>query len=150
MSYFLLKEYIKNIFESRLPPSTNGIASGRNGFSKNQQTPGFAGGDGRVLYKDQRIQSPDDGLYYQYMQIDGPSYDQNTGDMTACCKIDQKFRHLFPKNMHEYTLVCKGNESELNNKIDQYYLKIKTTIDQNINDNNIYIENNDTDDMSSW
>ena len=64
MKHLLLKEYIQLLIESKLPPSSNGTTTGRSGFSKNQQTSGFAGGDGRVLSKDQTAQSPDDNLFF--------------------------------------------------------------------------------------
>mgnify|MGYP003334958944 CR=1 FL=1 len=66
MSIFPIYEpdSFKRYKESKLPPSSNGTTTGRSGFSKNQQTSGYAGGDGRVLSKDQRIQSPDDNLYF--------------------------------------------------------------------------------------
>jgi hypothetical protein len=137
MSYKLLKSYIKLIFESKLPPSANGITTGRSGFSKNQQTPNIAGGKVNVQIKDQRIQSPDDGFYYQYMQVDGPNQDQYTGETFAICKIDKKFKDLFDSSLMNYKIYAKGVDAdvEINNKIKQFYLMIKTKIDSAINNN---------------
>ncbi len=146
MSLQLLKNYIKLLFESKLPPSSNGTTTGRSGFSKNQQTSGIAGGDGRVLSKDIRIQSPDDALYYQYMQVDGPDQDLQTGETFAVCKIDKKFANQFPKEMRKYRISAYGAdaEQEVQTKINQYFNKVKNMIDtqiglnSNANEDNMY------------
>lgn len=134
MTSNLLKKYISLFLESKLPPSTNGSSNGRSGFSKNQQTSGYAGGDGRVVYKDQRIQAPDDGYFYQYMKIDGPNYDLDSDKTMAVCKIDPKFANLFPKELQEYTISAAGvnSEDDVQNKINQFYAKIKNKIDSEL------------------
>lgn len=154
MSLHLLKNYIRLLFESKLPPSSNGTTTGRSGFSKNQQTSGIAGGDGRVLSKDIRIQSPDDALYYQYMQVDGPDQDLQTGETFAVCKIDKKFAAQFPKEMRKYKISAYGAdaEQEVQTKINQYFNKVKNVIDSNLGkeeeSNNIYKINKKTN--QSW
>lgn len=154
MSLHLLKNYIRLLFESKLPPSSNGTTTGRSGFSKNQQTSGIAGGDGRVLSKDIRIQSPDDALYYQYMQVDGPDQDLQTGETFAVCKIDKKFAAQFPKEMRNYKISAYGTdaEQEVQTKINQYFNKVKNIIDSNLGkeeeSNNIYKINKKTN--QSW
>ncbi len=141
----LLKQYIRLIFESKLPPSSNGTTTGRSGFSKNQQTSGYAGGDGRVLSKDQRIQSPDDNLYYQYMQVDGPNQDLETGLTFADCRIDPKFKNIVPKELQNFHISAKGAdaEQEVQTKINRHFENIKKLIDNKLNkdveeNNNIY------------
>jgi hypothetical protein len=135
----LLNVYIRLLFEStnlKQIPSANGITSGKSGFSKNQQTPNIAGGNVHAKLDDQRIQSPDDGYFYQYMQVDGPNQDQYTGETFATCKIDKKFHHLFPnKNMLNYKITAKGvnADAEVVNKIKQFYSSIKNKIDADIN-----------------
>ncbi len=86
-------------------------------------TSGIAGGDGRVLSKDIRIQSPDDALYYQYMQVDGPDQDLQTGETFAVCKIDKKFAAQFPKEMRNYKISAYGAdaEQEVQTKINQHF-----------------------------
>ncbi len=155
MSIKILKEYIKLISESKLPPSSNGITTGRSGFSKNQQTPGYAGGDGRVLSKDQTVQSPDDNLYYQYMKIDGPDQDIETGLTFAWCKVDKKFKDIVPKEFLNYYISAKGvdAEQEVQTKINQFFLRVKNMIDTNLNkdvklNNSIY--NKTKKDNQSW
>lgn len=154
MTSNLLKKYISLFLESKLPPTTNGSSTGRNGFSKNQQTSGYAGGDGRVMYKDQRIQSPDDGYFYQYMKIDGPNYDLESDKTYAICKIDPKFINLFPKEMREYTISADGvnADDDVQNKINQFYAKIKNKIDTKLGlieqEDNIYQINKKTN--QSW
>lgn len=137
MSLHLLKNYIRLLFESKLPPSSNGTTTGRSGFSKNQQTSGIAGGDGRVLSKDIRVQTPDDALYYQYMQVDGPDQDPQTGETFAICKIDKKFESQFPKEMRKHTISASGPdaEQEVQTKINQHFNKIKNMIDAKIGQN---------------
>ena len=137
MSLHLLKNYIRLLFESKLPPSSNGTTTGRSGFSKNQQTSGIAGGDGRVLSKDIRVQTPDDALYYQYMQIDGPNQDLQTGETFAVCKIDKKFATQLPKEMRNYKISAYGTdaEQEVQTKINQHFNKIKNMIDTKIGQN---------------
>ncbi len=146
MKQLLLKEYIQLIIESKLPPSSNGTTTGRSGFSKNQQTPGFAGGDGRVLSKDQTAQSPDDHMFYQYMKVDGPNQDLETGLTFALCKVEPKFYNIIPQNLRKYKITAEGAdaEQEVQTKINQFFLKIKNMIDQGINavekqqDDNVY------------
>jgi hypothetical protein len=137
MSKILLEEFIKLIFESKLPPGNNGTATGRSGFSKNRQTSGFAGGDGRVLSKDQTIQDPNDHLYYHYMKIDGPNQDLESDLTTATCEVDVKFKDLLPKELQKYNISAKGAdaEQEVQTKINQFFLKIKNVIDSNLNNN---------------
>jgi len=135
----LLNEYICLLFEStnlKQIPSANGITSGRSGFSKNRQTPSIAGGSVHAELEDQRIQSPDDRYFYQYMQVDGPNQDQYTGETFAVCKIDKKFHHLFPnKNMLNYKITAKGvnADAEVMSKIKQFYNSIKSKIDADVN-----------------
>jgi hypothetical protein len=135
MKQLLLKEYIQLLIESKLPPSSNGTTTGRSGFSKNQQTPGFAGGDGRVLSKDQTAQSPDDNLFYHYMKVDGPDQDPETGLTFAICKVEPKFYSIIPQNLRKYKISATGAdaEQEVQTKINQFFLKIKSIIDQDIN-----------------
>ncbi len=135
MSQLLLKKYLKLLFESKLPPTSNGTTTGRSGFSKNRQTSGFAGGDGRVLSKDQTIQSPDDSLFYQYMKIDGPDQDPETGLTFAICKVEPKFYGIIPQNLRKYKISAQGvdAEQEVQTKINQFFSKIKNMIDQDIN-----------------
>ncbi len=135
MSRLLLKEYLQLLFESKLPPTNNGSTTGRSGFSKNRQTSGFAGGDGRVLFKDQTIQSPDDNLNYQYMKVDGPNQDPESGLTFAICKVEPKFYSIIPQNLRKYKISAQGvdAEQEVQTKINQFFNKIKNMIDQDIN-----------------
>ncbi len=151
----LLKQYIRLIQESKLPPSNNGTTTGRSGFSKNQQTSGYAGGDGRVLSKDQTVQSPDDNLYYHYMKVDGPNQDLESGLTFATCKVEPKFYNIIPQNLRKYKISATGAdaEQEVQTKINQFFLKIKNMIDQNVNktetkSDNIYSQHKK--DTQSW
>jgi len=148
MDIKLLQNYINMILiESKLTPRNDGIASGKSGFSKNMQTPGIAGGNVNVKLKDQRIQSPDDEFYYQYMHVDGPDQDTYTGKTFAICKIDEKFSNLFPSNLMKYKITASGPDadSDVENEIKKFYLKVKTTIDSNLGkeqkEKNIYTLN---------
>jgi hypothetical protein len=155
MNTKLLENYINMIlFESKLTPRNDGITSGKSGFSKNVQTPGIAGGNVNVKLKDQRIQSPDDHFYYQYMQVDGPDQDTYTGKTFAVCKIDKKFSDLFPKNLMNYKITASGPnaDADVENEIKKFYLKVKTVIDSNLdksqNEKNIYTLNKSK--SASW
>jgi len=90
------------------------------------------------------VQTPDDALYYQYMQVDGPDQDFQTGETFAICKIDKKFAAQFPKEMRNYKISAYGAdaEHEVQTKINQYFNKVKNMIDTHIGLNNNNKEEN--------
>jgi hypothetical protein len=116
----LLRKYIKSyISESKLTPGTSSDPGSYNkyggGFKgKNNQTPGMAGGHGHVELFKTKIYCPDDGYWYQAVEVDGPTSDTATGETVVYCKINDKFSKYFPESMHDTKIISMaGSEGEM-------------------------------------
>ena len=158
----LLRKYIKSyIKESKLTPGTSSDPGSYNkyggGFKgKNNQTPGMAGGHGHVELFKTKIYCPDDGYYYQAVEIDGPTSDTATGETVIYCKINDKFKDFFPKNKRDIKIVSMaGSEGEAEvflkaqNICAKIIRKINSKLGNTISDINVYTFNPSTENEPS-